>query len=349
MGWFTGPDTKLKRQVAIKVLPEAFDERPDALARFEREALAVAALSHPNILSIFDFGSDGDVTYAVMELLEGETLRDRLQAGPTLAEAGRRRGPADRAGPRCGAREGSSTGTSSPRTSSSRTTAACKILDFGLAKLHRLRDRGLRERSRSRRNTVPGDFAGDGRLHVAGAGAGDRRRPPIGHLLLSGSILYEFLSGTPALRRASLAETIAAILKEEPRGLSESGRIPSSLDRIVKHCLEKGREDRFQSGHRLRAFGDVPAPQANGPGEVWRLPPRSGGLRRRSAWRSCSGHRRAVVRKRGLSFGVPPAAAGQSIAVLPFVEHERRQGAGVLLGRHLGGAANLLAKIRSCR
>jgi serine/threonine protein kinase len=75
-------DSKLKREVAIKVLPEAFATDPQALARFEREALAVAALSHPNILSIHDFGHDGGIAYAVMELLEGETLRAKLAAGP---------------------------------------------------------------------------------------------------------------------------------------------------------------------------------------------------------------------------------------------------------------------------
>jgi len=75
-------DSKLKREVAIKVLPDAFATDPQALARFEREALAVAALSHPNILSIHDFGSEGGVAYAVMELLEGETLRAKLETGP---------------------------------------------------------------------------------------------------------------------------------------------------------------------------------------------------------------------------------------------------------------------------
>src|SRR5450759_3601562 len=75
-------DPKLNRDVAIKVLPEAFAKDPDALVRFEREAKAVAALSHPNILSIFDFGSHEGIAYAVMELLEGETLRQKLASGP---------------------------------------------------------------------------------------------------------------------------------------------------------------------------------------------------------------------------------------------------------------------------
>ena len=75
-------DTRLGREVAIKVLPEAIAHDADRRARFEREARAVAALTHPNILSIYDYGSEGAVTYAVMELLEGETLRDRLKKGP---------------------------------------------------------------------------------------------------------------------------------------------------------------------------------------------------------------------------------------------------------------------------
>ena len=75
-------DRKLDRDVAIKVLPESVAADPEALARFEREAKAVAALSHPNILSIFDYGSEGGVSFAVMELLEGETLRGKLDAGP---------------------------------------------------------------------------------------------------------------------------------------------------------------------------------------------------------------------------------------------------------------------------
>src|SRR4029077_13778105 len=74
--------SKLKREVAIKVLPQSLAGDPEALARFEREALAVAALSHPNILAIHDFGNQNGIAYAVMELLEGETLRAKLDAGP---------------------------------------------------------------------------------------------------------------------------------------------------------------------------------------------------------------------------------------------------------------------------
>ncbi len=78
-------DTRLDRDVALKILPEAFASNPDRRARFEREAKAVAALSHPNILAIFDVGEAGGVVYAATELLEGQTLRERLQSGPLPA------------------------------------------------------------------------------------------------------------------------------------------------------------------------------------------------------------------------------------------------------------------------
>ena len=99
-------DPKLQRDVAIKVLPEAFAADPDRLARFEREALAVAALSHPGILAIHDFGRADGVTYAVMELLEGETLRAASRRVAAARAAGHRGRGADRAGARGGARQG---------------------------------------------------------------------------------------------------------------------------------------------------------------------------------------------------------------------------------------------------
>src|SRR6266705_6723181 len=84
---YRGRDSKLKRDVAIKVLPQSLSADPDALARFEREALAVAALSHPNILAIFDFGTHEGTAYAVTELLEGETLRGKLSAVSAVPQA----------------------------------------------------------------------------------------------------------------------------------------------------------------------------------------------------------------------------------------------------------------------
>ena len=117
-------DTRLQRDVAIKVLPERVAESAKALARFEREARVVAALSHPNILAIHDVGREGATAYAVMELLEGATLRDELRGGPCLHE-GRRRTPRSprRASLRRTTRA-SCTATSSPRTCSYRATAA---------------------------------------------------------------------------------------------------------------------------------------------------------------------------------------------------------------------------------
>ena len=128
-------DTRLDRDVAIKVLPPQPRRRtPEALARFEREAKAVAALSHPNILAIYDVGTHEGTAFVVTELLEGETLRERLRRRrPAAAQGGRDR-RADRArASRPRTTRASSTATSSPRTSSSPATGTVKILDFGLA------------------------------------------------------------------------------------------------------------------------------------------------------------------------------------------------------------------------
>ncbi len=112
-------DTKLERDVAIKVLPANLADDPDALARFEREAKAVAALSHPNILAIHDFGGDEGTVYAVMELLEGETLRERLRTGRCRPARRSRSRSRSRAGSPPRTRRASSTATSSRRTCSS--------------------------------------------------------------------------------------------------------------------------------------------------------------------------------------------------------------------------------------
>ena len=139
-------DSKLKREVAVKVLPQSLAADPDALARFEREAIAVAALSHPNILSIFDFGTQDGVAYAVMELLEGETLREKLHAGPPQKQA------MDYAlqiakGLAAAHEKGIVHRDLKPENIFVRKGGHLKILDFGLAKQER--------RSRRRRRRAP--------------------------------------------------------------------------------------------------------------------------------------------------------------------------------------------------
>ncbi len=179
-------DTKLDREVAVKVLPSHSTANADALARFEREAKAVAALSHPNILAIFDFGTHDGVSYAVTELLEGETLRGKLGRLDPDAEAGGRLGAPDRAGPLRRARQG---------RRSPRPEARERLRDQRRAR----QDPGLRPGEARRRGSGRADERADGHrlrphrarhgdghdgLHVARAGPRPARRPPLGPLLL---------------------------------------------------------------------------------------------------------------------------------------------------------------------
>ena len=238
-------DSKLKREVAIKVLPDAFAKDAQALARFEREALAVAALSHPNILSIHDFGSDGGIAYAVMELLEGETLRAKLAAGsppPKLAldyalqiakglSAAHQKGVVHR--------------DLKPENVFVDKDGHVKILDFGLAK--RTLPEGADDTTGVPTGSLPGTVMGT----LGYMSPEQVRGRDVDHrsdFFSFGAMLYELLSGKRAFKRDSAADTMAAILNDEPPALSESGRsLPLALEQIVKHCLEKSAAQRFQS------------------------------------------------------------------------------------------------------
>ena len=241
-------DSKLERDVAIKVLPQSLAADPDALARFEREAKAVAALSHPNILSIFDFGTQDGVAYAVMELLEGETLRGRLLRVRSLRS--RRwttpcRSPGASPPPTRGAIVHRDL---KPENLFVTKDGHVKILDFGLAKKIEAVSPGEETSAPTvSGHTEPGTVMGT----VGYMSPEQVRGLPVDHrsdIFSFGAILYEMLSGKRAFKRDTPSDTMAAILRDEPPELSESGRnISPALDHIVRHCLEKDRDNRFQS------------------------------------------------------------------------------------------------------
>jgi serine/threonine protein kinase len=255
-------DKKLDRDVAIKVLPEAVASDTEGLARFEREAKAVAALSHPNILSIFDFGTHDGITYVVMELLEGETLRGRLEAGeiPTKQavdyalqiakgiSAAHERGVVHR--------------DLKPENLFVTRDGHLKILDFGLAKRVEQVPPGKETSAPTASgHTQPGTVMGT----VGYMSPEQVRGLPLDYrsdIFSFGTVLYEMLSGRTAFKKDTAADTMSAILKEEPPELSESGRNTSpALDQVIKHCLEKDRSNRFQSAKDI-AFA---LSQASGP------------------------------------------------------------------------------------
>ena len=239
-------DSRLSRDVAIKVLPETFAEDAEALARFEREARAVAALSHPNILGIFDIGKEGSAVFAVTELLEGRTLRDELDAAMGVRKS------TDYAiqiarGLAAAHEKGVVHRDLKPENVFVTRDGRVKILDFGLAKRFETSSGSGSNVQTAAQQTDPGTVMG-----TAGYMSPEQvRGRAVDHrtdIFSFGAVLYEMLAGKSAFRRDTASDTMAAILKEEPPELSESGRaIPPSLDRIVRHCLEKDPERRFQS------------------------------------------------------------------------------------------------------
>ncbi|HEV8122454.1 MAG TPA: serine/threonine-protein kinase, partial [Candidatus Polarisedimenticolia bacterium] len=240
-------DSKLKRDVAVKVLPKSLAADAEALARFEREALAVAALSHPNILAIHDFGTHEGTAYAVMELLEGETLRGKLDAGPISQKQAVDYALQVAKGLYAAHEKGIVHRDLKPENLFVTRDGHVKILDFGLAKKVEAAGAKETEAPTGAPGTEPGTVMGT----VGYMSPEQVRGLPVDHrsdIFSFGAILYEMLSGRKAFKRDTSSDTMAAIMRDEPPELTQSGRnISPALDHIVKHCLEKDRGDRFQS------------------------------------------------------------------------------------------------------
>jgi TolB-like protein/Flp pilus assembly protein TadD len=245
-------DRKLDRDVAVKVLPQAVANDPDALARFEREAKSVAALSHPNILAIHDFGTQDGTAYAVTELLEGETLRGKLDTGPVSQKQAVDWAQQIARGLSAAHEKGVVHRDLKPENLFVTRDGHLKILDFGLAKrVETVSPDQQTSAPTGSGHTEPGTVMGTAGYmspeQVKGFAVDHRS-----DIFSFGAILYELLSGRKAFKKDTNAETMAAIMLQEPPELSESGRsIPVTLDHIVKHCLEKDRDHRFQSARDI--------------------------------------------------------------------------------------------------
>ncbi len=235
-------DKRLNRDVALKVLPELFATDPDRLARFEREAQAVAALSHPNILGIHDYGVEGTRAYAVMELLEGETLRERLASGPLPPRKAIDHGVQIARGLAAAHDKGIIHRDLKPENIVVTHDGLVKILDFGLA-----RQAPAADGATVAQDTAPGTVMGT----VGYMSPEQVRGEPVdarSDLFALGSVLYEMLTGRRAFARDTTAETMTAILRDDPPELAQArADLPPALDRIVRHCLEKNRFERFQT------------------------------------------------------------------------------------------------------
>jgi serine/threonine protein kinase len=249
-------DKRLGREVAVKVLPEAVARDSDRLARFEREAKALAQLSHPTILSIFDFGKEAGSTYAVTELLEGETLRERL---------GREQLPWRRALEIAAAvADGLASAHAAgivhrdlkPENIFLTRDGRVKILDFGLARIEPALIREGETLSITPSGTQLGIVLGTVG-YMAPEQVRGERADHRSDIFALGSVLYEGVTGQRAFERETAAEMMTAILREEPANMSGTGVAPPpELERSIRRCLEKRPDDRFQSAadlaHTLR-------------------------------------------------------------------------------------------------
>ncbi len=249
---YRAKDTRLGRHVAIKVLPQHLSSHPDALARFEREAKAVAALSHPNILSIHDFGTDNGLTYAVMELLEGETLRARLQRAPLPWRETVKVSAAIADGLAAAHARGIIHRDIKPENVFLTSDGLVKVLDFGIARVKPLAASAAETLvSLDVHTTKPGTLMGTIGYMSPEQVRGDSADAP-SDIFSLGCVLVEMLTGERPFARHSAAETMAAILRDQPPALDAiSQDIPIEMERIVNRCLEKTPEERFQSARDL--------------------------------------------------------------------------------------------------
>src|SRR5450830_208997 len=244
-------DTKLGRDVAVKVLPADLADDPEALSRLEREARAVAQLSHPNILAIHDFGRQGETAYAVMELLEGETLRAHLEQGALPARKAVDLAVQMAEGLAAAHEKGIVHRDLKPENVFVTGEGRVKLLDFGLAK-QTSPGGGVDSRLQTvERHTQPGTVMGTvGYMspeQVRGEAVDNRS-----DIFSFGAVLYEMLAGRQAFGRDTAAESMTAILKEDPPEIAATGSGPSpALQRIVQHCLEKKPGERFQSARDI--------------------------------------------------------------------------------------------------
>ena len=245
-------DTRLDRDVAVKILPEEVARQPDRLARFEREAKAVAALAHPNILAVHDFGHQDETAYMVTELLEGETLRDRLGDGAVPARKAAEVARQVARGLAVAHDKGFVHRDLKPENIFITREGRAKILDFGLASL--ADDPATQRDDTPTRTelTTPGAVVGTANYMSPEQVRGER----LDHrsdIFSFGTVLYEMLTGRQPFQRETVAETMTAVLRSDPHeGSMKSGEaIPPALERVVRRCLEKRTEERFQSASDL--------------------------------------------------------------------------------------------------
>jgi eukaryotic-like serine/threonine-protein kinase len=247
-------DTRLDRDVAIKVLSGHFVSSPSLKERFEREARTISQLSHPNICALYDVGSQDGFDYLVMECLEGETLADRLLRGPLTLEEVLRYG-AQVAEALDKAHQQGVVHRDLKPGNIMLTKSGAKVLDFGLAKQAQTKNASssaLTAMTTPKALTVEGTIVGTFQYmapeQIEGAEADARS-----DIFALGCVLYEMATGKRAFAGKTQASVIASILATEPAPLTQAAPMtPPALERLVRYCMAKDREERIQSAHDVK-------------------------------------------------------------------------------------------------
>ena len=297
-------DSRLGRDVAIKVLPGAVSDAPDRLRRFEQEARATSALNHPNVLVVHDIGQHDGAPYVVSELLDGATLRQQLTGARLPASRVAAYGVEIARGLAAAHDRGIVHRDIKPENLFVTRDGRLKILDFGVAKVLQA-ETGLSADTRTVEGTEAGVVIGTvGYMspeQVRGEQVDARS-----DIFALGVVLYEMLAGQRPFARGSKVETLNAILTETPADLAGlQSLVPPALDRIVRHCLEKDPAQRFQSARDVAfaieglgtSSGQSPAATPAPSGRAARATRlRRRRPSRRRVGRSCSSRGRAVTR-----------------------------------------------------
>jgi eukaryotic-like serine/threonine-protein kinase len=240
-------DTKLGRDVAIKVLPSEFSSERTRLSRFEKEARSASALNHPNIITIHEIGQIDSTSFIVMELVEGKTLRQILSAGPLTVPKALEIAAQIAEGLSKAHSAGIIHRDLKPENVMITKDGFVKILDFGLAKLHP--DESKKEESHltTLSSTHPGLILGTAGYmspEQAGGDAIDFRSDQFAF----GAVLYEMVTGKRAFQRNNIVNTLSAILKEEPESIdSVAPSVPAPVRWTIDRCLAKDPDGRYSS------------------------------------------------------------------------------------------------------
>jgi eukaryotic-like serine/threonine-protein kinase len=248
-------DPRIRREVAIKVLPATFAKFADRMHRFEQEARAIGALNHPNLLTIFDTGTADGKPYIVTELLEGQTLRSCLRDNGQQVKLSPRRvieySTQIANGLAAAHERGIVHRDLKPDNLFITRDGRVKILDFGVAKLRSADEFAFSDDKTMTQDTSPGTVIGT----VGYMSPEQVRGQQVDHrsdIFSLGTVMYEMLGGEHPFRGASPADTMSAILREDPRELNNlNANVPPGLDRVIRHCMEKTPEQRFQSARDL--------------------------------------------------------------------------------------------------